>query len=95
MKIHVLLSLLGGMAAALAAQAARPADAAQPTADPARVFKAGAATSNITPAIGTPTVGGWAPVPSTHVHDDLHVRCLAQDRRHAPGPVQTGETLTA
>lgn len=79
MKIHVLLSLVAGLAAALAAPAARPADAAQPTAGPIRVFKAGAATSNITPAIGTPTVGGWAPVPSTQVHDDLHVRCLALD----------------
>jgi hypothetical protein len=67
------------MAAALVAHAARPAPASQTTAGPSRVLKAGAATSNITPPIGTPTVGGWAPVPSTHVYDDLHVRCLALD----------------
>jgi hypothetical protein len=44
-----------------------------------RVFRAGAATSNITPNIGDPIVGGWTPVPSTHVHDELHARCLALD----------------
>ena len=53
--------------------------AAQPAAKAGRVFKAGAATSNITPPLGTPIVGGWSAPASTHVHDDLHVRCLALD----------------
>jgi hypothetical protein len=42
-------------------------------------FRAGAATSNITPAIGGPIVGGFRPVPSDHVHDELHARCLVLD----------------
>ena len=42
-------------------------------------FRAGAATSNITPPLGLPIIGGFSPAPSTHVHDDLHARCLALD----------------
>jgi len=57
---------------------ARSADAAKAPADK-KVFRAGAATANITPRIGLPTVGGWKPVPSTHIHDELHVRCLVLD----------------
>jgi neutral ceramidase len=49
-------------------------------ADPAAVkFRAGAATSNITPDIGLDIVGGFVPAPSTHVHDELHARCLVLD----------------
>ncbi|HET8547547.1 MAG TPA: hypothetical protein VFL57_06080 [Bryobacteraceae bacterium] len=44
-----------------------------------RVFRAGAATSNITPPIGSPIVGGWNDPPSTHVHDELHARALVLD----------------
>ncbi|MBL9211963.1 MAG: hypothetical protein JNL92_16005 [Opitutaceae bacterium] len=44
-----------------------------------RVFKAGAATSNITPALGAGIVGGWSAPAATHIHDELHVRCLALD----------------
>ena len=45
-----------------------------------KVFKAGAATSNITPPLGMTIVGNFAPQPvSKHVHDELHVRCLALD----------------
>ncbi|MCB1226417.1 MAG: neutral/alkaline non-lysosomal ceramidase N-terminal domain-containing protein, partial [Verrucomicrobiales bacterium] len=40
---------------------------------------AGAATSNITPPIGEKIVGGFLPFPSTHVHDELHARCLVLD----------------
>lgn len=40
------------------------------------VFRAGAATSNITPPLGTLRVGSFAPYPTTHVHDQLHARCL-------------------
>ena len=48
--------------------------AAQP-----RVFKAGAATSNITPFLGDGIVGGWSTPPATHIHDELHARCLVLD----------------
>ena len=40
---------------------------------------AGAATSNITPPLGERVVGGFLPFPSTHVHDELHARCLVLD----------------
>lgn len=43
------------------------------------MFRAGAATSNITPAIGEPIVGGFDPAPSKHIHDELHARCLVLD----------------
>jgi len=42
-------------------------------------FRAGAATSNITPPLGGPVVGGFQPFPATHVHDELHARCLVLD----------------
>ncbi len=42
----------------------------------AKVFRAGAATSNITPPLGTLRVGSFAPYPTVHVHDELHARCL-------------------
>src|SRR6266850_1659984 len=45
----------------------------------AQSFQAGAATSNITPPLGMNVVGGFAPSPSTHVHDELHARCLVLD----------------
>jgi hypothetical protein len=53
------------------------ADAASPAA-PGR-FRAGAATSNITPFIGGEIVGGFNPFPSQHIHDELHARCLVLD----------------
>src|SRR5688572_33052124 len=42
-------------------------------------LKAGAATSNITPPLGQPVIGGFSPFPSTHIHDELHARCLVLD----------------
>ena len=48
-------------------------------AEPERVFRAGAAASNITPPLGETIVGSWSPVPATHVHDELHARCLVLD----------------
>jgi len=42
-------------------------------------LEAGAAASNITPPLGTLIVGGFAPYPSQHVHDELHARCLVLD----------------
>jgi len=40
---------------------------------------AGAATSNITPELGGEVVGGFSPYPCTHIHDELHARCLVLD----------------
>src|SRR5262245_12258617 len=42
-------------------------------------FRAGAATSNITPPLGSSIIGGFVPFPATHVHDELHARCLVLD----------------
>ncbi|MBI4624760.1 MAG: hypothetical protein HY736_16270 [Verrucomicrobia bacterium] len=42
-------------------------------------LQAGAATSNITPELGLRIVGGFAPYPALHVHDELHARCLVLD----------------
>lgn len=47
--------------------------------EPTKQLRAGAATSNITPTIGGAVVGGFAPFPSTHIHDELHARCLVLD----------------
>ncbi|MEW6354973.1 MAG: hypothetical protein AB1696_01490 [Planctomycetota bacterium] len=44
-----------------------------------KIFRAGAATSNITPWLGEKIVGGWSPFPATHIHDELHARCLVLD----------------
>jgi len=44
-----------------------------------KVFRAGAATSNITPPLGEPIVGNWNSPPATKIHDELHARCLALD----------------
>ena len=50
-----------------------------PAEEKERVFRAGAATSNITPPLGALIVGGWTPLPADEVHDELHVRCLVLD----------------
>jgi hypothetical protein len=39
-------------------------------------LRAGAAASNITPPLGELIVGGWAPIPAKHIHDELYARCL-------------------
>ena len=44
-----------------------------------RVFRAGAAASNITPPLDEPVVGGWNSPPGTHVHDELNARALVLD----------------
>ena len=68
----MLRSLRSLSVVALFAVAALPAARSQD-------LKAGAATSNITPPLGLPVVGGFSPFPSTHVHDELHARCLVLD----------------
>ncbi len=53
---------------------------AQEKAESERAFRAGAATSNITPPLGMEIVGNFAPRPiAEHVHDELHARCLVLD----------------
>ena len=47
--------------------------------DSKRIFRAGAATSNITPPLDKPVVGGWNSPPATHVHDELYAKCLVLD----------------
>ena len=42
-------------------------------------LRAGAATANITPALGIEINGGTAPGIATHVHDELHARALVLD----------------
>ncbi len=46
---------------------------------PAKLLRAGAAAANITPPLGQRIIGGWSPIPATHVHDELHARCLVLD----------------
>jgi hypothetical protein len=48
----------------------------------APTFRAGAATSNITPPLGSAIIGGFLPIPATNVHDELHARCLVLDDGH-------------
>ena len=50
-----------------------------PTVWSAEPFRAGAATSNITPELGSEIIGGFVPYPSKHIHDELHARCLVLD----------------
>ena len=45
-----------------------------------KIFRAGASTSNITPSLGSGIVGNFGtPPPATHIHDELHARCLVLD----------------
>ena len=44
-----------------------------------RVFRAGAATSNVTPFLGTPIVGNFQTPAAKHINDELHARCLVLD----------------
>ncbi|HEY1170960.1 MAG TPA: neutral/alkaline non-lysosomal ceramidase N-terminal domain-containing protein [Verrucomicrobiae bacterium] len=52
---------------------------AQPAVSPKRQFRAGAATSNITPHLGVSINGNMQDGKATHIHDELHARCLALD----------------
>jgi len=45
----------------------------------AKVFRAGAAKSNITPPLGISMPGGMSDRKATNIHDELHVRCLVLD----------------
>jgi neutral/alkaline ceramidase-like enzyme len=48
-----------------------------------RTLLAGAATSNITPPLGSEVIGGFHPFPATHIHDELHARALVLDNGQA------------
>ena len=50
-------------------------------------FRAGAATSNITPPLGASLNGGMSDRTATHIHDELHARCLVLD----DGKTQAGD----
>jgi len=52
--------------------------------DDAPTLKAGAATSNITPPLGSDIIGGFHPIPAKHVHDELHARVLVLDDGRSP-----------
>jgi hypothetical protein len=44
-----------------------------------RVFRAGAAMSNVTPPLGCSINGGFVDHRGTNIHDELHARCLVLD----------------
>ncbi|MGD9720711.1 MAG: hypothetical protein AB7O59_16090 [Pirellulales bacterium] len=46
---------------------------------PEPVFRAGAATSNISPALGVSINGGMSDRTADNIHDELHARCLVLD----------------
>jgi neutral ceramidase len=50
-----------------------------PGEDAKPIFRAGASASNITPPLDEVIVGGWKPIPATHIHDELYARCLLLD----------------
>lgn len=62
------LALAAGLALRLEAAAGEP-----------RVFRAGAATSNVTPPLGISMSGSMRDKTATHIHDELHARCLVLD----------------
>ncbi|MEY4938572.1 MAG: hypothetical protein RIQ93_307 [Verrucomicrobiota bacterium] len=80
MKFSLSLVICAVTFFALTADAAQSAPSkAAPAAPGGKVFKAGAATSNISPRLGAGIVGGWSAPPAENIHDELHVRCLALD----------------
>jgi neutral ceramidase len=73
MNIRLQLLFAGLCLALVSASSAQAATPEKP------VFRAGAATSNITPAIGVEVAAGKGKPQATHVHDELHARCLVLD----------------
>ena len=67
-----------GLSAAVGGFAAQPAGTAKP-AGSSRQFRAGAATSNITPRLGTSINGYFNDRQAARVHDELQARCLVLD----------------
>lgn len=59
---------------------AKPGDIGNEGSNIEKVFRAGAATANITPFLGGGIVGNYGtPPPAAYVHDELHARCLVLD----------------
>lgn len=56
-------------------------------------LRAGAATSNITPALGGSIIGNWTPMPATNIHDELHARCLVLDDGRGPLAIVVVDSL--
>ncbi len=79
MKNSLLLLALAVLSTPLASHAAEKAASAKAAPVAEAPLRAGAAASNITPELGLGIVGGFVPFPSTHVHDELHARCLVLD----------------
>jgi neutral ceramidase len=71
--IGVLLATVGTAGSALGQPRTSERVAGRP------VFRAGAFASNITPPLGEPIVGNFETPPATHIHDELHARCLVLD----------------
>ena len=44
-----------------------------------KIFRAGAAASNVTPWLGVSMPGGFTDRRATKIHDELHARCLVLD----------------
>lgn len=70
---------LVGVLAAASVAVALCAEAARPAGPPKQILRAGAATSNITPFLDEPIVGGWQSPAARQIHDELHARCLVLD----------------
>lgn len=69
-----------GLRASIAAALLLLLPALSRSAAPAKVFRAGAAISNITPPLGIGMrAGGFESNISSHVHDELNARCLVLD----------------
>lgn len=71
---YSLVLICAGVCVALVAPAACSAAEGD-----APVFRAGAATCNITPPLGVPIVGNFEVPEATYIHDELHARCLVLD----------------
>jgi neutral ceramidase len=74
MHVKTLVLLLG-----LALPGARVAGQAPPPPPGQRQFRAGAATSNITPMLGGAIIGNFTEPKAERIHDELHARCLVLD----------------
>ncbi|MEO6807855.1 MAG: neutral/alkaline non-lysosomal ceramidase N-terminal domain-containing protein, partial [Isosphaeraceae bacterium] len=72
-------ALCGGLLLLIGGSTLQARDDAKAEAKTEHLFRAGAALSNITPPLGSPIVGNFVTPPATHIHDDLHARCLVLD----------------
>lgn len=72
------MTLSGGALGCLAALLLHAGTADEPATAPTGL-RAGAATANITPTIGTVINGGVGPATARHIHDDLFARALVLD----------------